>query len=151
MDNEVNTEAFLTYRDKLIASIAVAFNVPIDIIDPTKSSRNTKTESLVELSNNIIVPLQERAMAQLVEQLRSDIADINTVQFYTVSYKNNLEEMKVFTGYKQAGILTANEIRTTLWYKTLSGGDMLETSANIKNLDEELQKIETEIQKMYEY
>lgn len=150
LDNELDTEAFLDYRDKLIASIAVALNVPVDIIDPSKASRNTKAESLSELNNNIIVPLQERAMNQLIEALRNDFADIANVQFYTVSYKNNLEEMRVYTGYKQAGILTANEIRTTLGYENIADGDTLTPSQNSKNFDEEIEKIETEIKKIYE-
>lgn len=155
LDGEVNTEAFLLFRDKLIASIAMALNVPVDIIVPEKASRNTKAESMEELNSNIIVPLQERAIELLQAQLRDDFPDIDGVSIYPVNIKNRLDEMKTQTGYKTSGVLTANEVRTSLWYEPLDGGDVIEVSKNpqdtIQNkIDEEISRLETDLKKYYE-
>lgn len=151
LDNNADTEAFLNYRDKLISSIAIALNIPVDIIVPEKASRNTKAESIVELNDNIILPLQEQAMRLLRNTLRDEYPDIDGVSFYPVDNKNkNLKtEMEIFTGYKKEGILTANEVREKIGHKRIAGGNEL-TNNSTDNTEEEIEKIQQEISKIYE-
>lgn len=54
------------------------------------------------------------------------------IELRTPDTKNELDDMKVKTGYKTSGILTANEIREELGYDPIDGGDILQTSGGTK-------------------
>lgn len=155
LDGDVDTTAFLDYREKLIASISIALGIPLDIIDPTKASRNTKAESVAEFNDSIILPLQERIMSALITELSDDYSDIKNVQFYPSDNRSkNLEtEMKVLTGYKNAGVFSVNEVREALGRDRVEGGDefvVAVASHTEKNPQEEVEKIEKFLSEMYE-
>ena len=77
LDDITNVEKFLSYREDLIQSIAIALNVPVDILLPQKASRATKEVSLSELNTDIIWPMQRRALEVLKKSLRKEIPDID--------------------------------------------------------------------------
>lgn len=151
-DKEQSAEEFLKYRDALIESIAIALNIPVDILVPAKASRNTKAESLEELNRDIVTPLQQKFVEQLKKQLKWEVDGIDDLMLEPVDTKNQKNDMDIWTGYKKSWIITANEVREKLWMDHHDGGDELtmqksDTPAN--PTDTQITKIEEEIKKMY--
>ena len=71
LGRDINDEAFLKLRDKLIEAISIGTNIPIDVLLSNQSNRNSKTESLEELNRDIAIPLQN----VLLKALKSQIGD----------------------------------------------------------------------------
>ena len=155
--DDISTLAdFLKYREDLIQSIAIALNVPVDILLPQKSSRATKSASLSEFNTDIIYPLQQRVMRQLRSQLRDEFPDIDGVNILAIDTRNQLDEMKVWTGYQDAWTISVNEARDKIGFGPVDGGDVREKRWNTNTIrptqdqQDELDTIEKTIQKMYE-
>lgn len=151
LDDINNTEKFLQYREELIHSIAIAMNVPIDILLPQKAGRATKEISLSELNTDIIWPMQQRIIRELKKELREDFADIDGVSILAIDTKNQMDEMKVATGYVASGIMTANEARESLGLEKIEGGDELKSIKRDEATAEEMKHIEESIEKMYNH
>lgn len=149
LDDINNTEKFLKYREELIHSIAIAMNVPIDILLPQKAGRATKEISLSELNTDIIWPMQQRIVRELKKELREDFADIDGVSILAIDTKNQMDEMKVATGYVTSGIMTPNEVRESLGLEKIEGGDELKSIKRDDATAEEMKNIEANIEKMY--
>lgn len=149
LDDIANVEKFLTYREDLIQSIAIALNVPVDILLPQKASRATKEVSLSELNTDIIWPMQRRVLEAFKKSLRKEIPDIDWVGILAIDTKNQLDEMKVLTGYQSAGAMTANEVRAKIGLDAIDGGDELTTRENTTEASE-VEKVEQSIQKIYD-
>ena len=149
LDDISNVEKFLTYREDLIQSIAIALNVPVDILLPQKASRATKEVSLSELNTDIIWPMQRRVLEAFRKSLRAEIPDIDGVGILAIDTKNQLDEMKVLTGYQSAGAMTANEVRAKIGLDAIDGGDELAARENTAEASE-VEKVEQSIQKMYD-
>jgi len=158
LDKNFDTEAFLKFRKDLMKSISVALNIPFDLLDPEWSARNTKQSSIEEFNNDIVKPIQERALNQILQQIsEEEVPWISGLKFVPIDTSNQKEEMEVNTGYKDSGILTANEIRKRIWEDPHPDGDKLEVKTGNKNPTDitnpadttALKKIEEEISKMY--
>lgn len=149
LDDISNVEKFLTYREDLIQSIAIALNVPVDILLPQKASRATKEVSLSELNTDIIWPMQRRVLEAFKKSLRKEIPDIDGVGILAIDTKNQLDEMKVLTGYQSAGAMTANEVRAKIGLDAIDGGDELAPQKTTAEASE-VEKVEQSIQKMYD-
>lgn len=156
-ESDIDTKAFLDYRKDLIQSVAIGLVIPIDIILPEWSARATKEASLEELNRDIITPLQELFLKALQEQVWEDeIPGISELKLYPVDTKNLLDDMKVNTGYKDSGVITANEIRKDLWLEPHPEGNVLEvkkkdTTAQDSNSDTKImQEIYKTIEQDYE-
>ena len=108
-------------------SIAVGLNIPFDLLDPEGSARATKQSSIEEFNNDIVKPIQERVMSQIIQQLsEEEIPGITGLTFVPIDTSNQKEEMEVETGYKDSGIMTANEVRAKLRLAPRTDGDKLE-------------------------
>jgi HK97 family phage portal protein len=160
LDKNFDTEAFLKYRKELMKSIAVGLNIPFDLLDPEWSARNTKQSSIEEFNSDIVKPIQERVMSQILQQLsEEEIPGITGLAFVPIDTSNQKEEMEVETGYKDSGIMTANEVRAKLWLAPRPDGDKLEVKTASKNPADltnpadaaAIAKIEEEISKMYSH
>jgi HK97 family phage portal protein len=158
LDKNFDTEAFLKFRKDLMKSIAVALNIPFDLLDPEGSARNTKQSSIEEFNNDIVKPIQERALTQIIQQIsEEEVPGISELIFVPIDTSNQKEEMEVETGYKDSGIMTANEVRAKLWLDPRTDGDKLEVKTGSKNPADltnpadaaAIKKIEEEISKMY--
>lgn len=66
-----------------------------------------------------------------------------------IDTKNQLDEMKVLTGYQSSGAMTANEVRAKIGLDAIDGGDELTTRENTAEASE-VEKVEQSIQKMYD-
>lgn len=153
LDTPVDTSAFLEYRKELIKSICVALVIPYDLLISDSSNRAAAVSSLEAFNKDVVTPLQESFMRQLRFALEKDFPKIKDVSFNPVDVSNQLEEMKVDVGYKHAGIMSANEVRTKLGLGTVAGADTLETSKDTTNGSSDtanIMKAEEEIRKLYE-
>lgn len=151
LDDITNVEKFLKYREDLIQSISIALGIPVDILLPQKASRATKEVSLSELNTDIIWPMQQRVIRQLRAELRADFDDIDGVDILAIDTKNQLDEMKIQTGFVAGGIITPNEARENMGLEALPDGDVL-TPASLKRDDttqEEIAEVEKSIEKIY--
>lgn len=129
LDRNLDTEAFLKYRADLIESIAIALNIPVDLLTPKSSNRSTSEVAYDMLNQIIVKPMQDGFIRDLKEALRDTFgADVEKIEINPVDSKDEEKEMKVATGYKNAGIMTANEVRATLGLKPIAGGDILEVN-----------------------
>ncbi len=66
-----------------------------------------------------------------------------------IDTKNQLDEMKVLTGYQSAGAMTANEVRAKIGLDAIDGGDELAPKKTTTEMSE-MEKTEKTIQKMYD-
>ena len=66
-----------------------------------------------------------------------------------IDTKNQLDEMKVLTGYQSAGSMTANEVRAKIGLDAIDGGDELAAQKTTAEMSE-MEKTEKTIQKMYD-
>lgn len=151
-DKDVTAEEFLKYRESLIESIAIAMNIPVDILMPAKASRNTKAESLEEFNRDIIAPLQRIFVNQIKKQLKWDIPGLADLMLEPIDTKNQKNDMDIWTGYKKSGVMTANEVRIQLGLESHDGGDdltMQKSDTPASSTDTQIQKIEEDIKKMY--
>lgn len=157
LGRDINDEAFLKLREKLIEAISIGTNIPIDILLSNQSNRNTKTESLEELNRDIAIPLQNVFLRALKTQITDDeLKWIGEVTLESIDTKNQTEEMKTMTGYVDSGIMTPNEARQKLGLDDHDEWDLLRVRgksdtppADDKNQDAQISKIEESIEKMY--
>jgi HK97 family phage portal protein len=145
LTKDEDTKAFLEYRDKLIRNIALALNVPYDLLDAISSNRSSSEVALEQLSRDVVLPLQVRYVSILKRALREYFGDlVDGIQLKAPDTKNQLEEMKVHTGYIKAGVLEANEVRTELGKEEHEEGYGL----NVDNTkDPALEEIEKTLEK----
>ena len=155
---DFDPEAFLKYRKDLIQSIAIALNIPYDLLVPEGSARGTKESSLEEFNRDIVSPIQERVIMQILEQItEEEIQWISEINLIAVDTKNQKEEMEVDTGYRDSGVLTANEIREKLGKDSHPDGDKLEVRGKSSQSsmnpappeNPTISKMEEQISKMY--
>lgn len=154
---DMNDEAFLKLRDKLIEAISIGTNIPIDVLLSNQSNRNTKTESLEELNRDIAIPLQNVLLKALKSQIGDEeLKGISDVTLESIDTKNQKEEMEVHTGYVDSGILTPNEAREKLGFEKHTDGDVLRVRGKNDSTpkdptvqDDKIAKVEESIEKMY--
>lgn len=129
LTNEVDVKGLLAYRLDLIKSIAIALNVPYDMLITDNANRATSEVSMEVFNTHIVKPLQDQFVKQLRKALRPYFGDlVKVIDLIDVDTKNQKEEMEINVGYKRAGILTANEVRARIGEDPIDWGDTLETS-----------------------
>ncbi len=157
LEKNVDPEAFLKYRSDLIESIAIALNIPADLLSSKNSNRSTSEVAYAMLNELIVKPMQDGFLADLKEALRETFqAAVDLIEMNPVDDEDDEKEMKVLTGYKRSGVLTANEVREKLGYEKHVDGDKLvvDTSKDPAQTPEqvakEIQDIQKSIASMYE-
>lgn len=130
LGEELDTTAFLQYRQDLIESIAIALNVPSDLLSSKSANRST-AETAYEMLNQIIVePLRVYFLEELRNALRDEFGKAaDEIALVPIDTKDEEVEMKTLTGYKRAGIMTANEVRARLGLPEVPEGNVLSVDA----------------------
>jgi len=127
LSSEVDIKGLVEYRRDLIKSIAIALNVPYDLLSSENSNRSTSEVSQEDFNSNVVAPLQEHFVRQLRIALKPYFGDlVNAINLYPIDTKNQKEEMEIHTGYRNAGIMTTNMILAQLGMDPVEGGDTLE-------------------------
>jgi len=145
---DIDTKAFLDFRKELKEDIAICLNIPYDLLSSQNSNRSTSEVAIETLNKDIIKPLQKNISKYLKKSLQDSFKNTDKIEFISIDISNQLEESKIEVAYKKAGIKTANEVREKLWLAKIDGWDILETSNNKFDSDED--EIEKNIKKIYE-
>ena len=130
LQDDLDFDKVINLRNALIKSIAIATNIPYDLLVSDNSNRST-AEVAKELVEIIISPLQIR----FVQQLRSYLVtfmwlprdEADKIDLIDIDTSVKIDDMRVWTWYKNSGIITANEARTNMWYEAIEGWDTLDT------------------------
>lgn len=166
LSTRIDPDKFIALKRELKEDISISTNIPFDLLSSKNSNKATSNTALESLYSDIIIPLQNKILRQLKAQLLAwkksnekdlflkDISedDINEIEFNKVDLKNWVDEMKIATWYKKAGITTANEQREKLGLDTVSWWDELLTSwwSEFDNKEDmELGEVEKSLNKNY--
>lgn len=165
LTTKIDPDKFIALKRELKEDIAIATNIPFDLISSQDSNRANSVVALETLYSDIIIPLQNKIKKQLIRQLLNwkkswssyleNISEdeIRSITFNKINLKDWLEEMKILTGYQKAWNLSANEVRIKAWLwdevEWLNVYEIHSWSKSEWDDDNELSKIKEEINKMY--
>lgn len=130
LQDDVDGDSLLNLRSALIKSIAIGTDIPYDVIMTDNSNRST-----IEIAKELVAPIITSAQTRFVQQLKEqmiakwyDPEVVGRIEMITIDTTNQLDDMKVNTGYKSAWIMTTNEVRKNLGLDPIAGGDELSTA-----------------------
>lgn len=126
LEHDIDAKAFIEYRTQLLQSVAIALNVPYDMLLSDNSNRASSQVSLESFNQFTIWPLQQQNIKDF-KILFAEWYQIDDLDYTFIDTKDEKEQMEVMTWYKKAGIMTANEVRKKLWLPELDGGNVLQT------------------------
>ena len=160
LSDEINTEAFLNYRQHLQKSIAMRFQIPYDLLDTTDSNKASSTTALSAFYKNTVFPLQEIILESIHklfgddQRYTSKVEEIQLKKVDTKERKTDAETVKILTA---TGCFTKNEIRKFMNYDELPvGGDEIATGVGGANFTlgqddiEKINKLSASIKSDYE-
>ena len=160
LSDEINTEAFLNYRQHLQKSIAMRFQIPYDLLDTTDSNKASSTTALSAFYKNTVFPLQELILESIHKLFGDDkryaskVEEIQLKKVDTKERKTDAETAKILTA---TGCFTKNEIRKFMNYNELPvGGDEIATGVGGANFTlgqddiEKINKLSASIKSDYE-
>ncbi len=160
LSDEINTEAFLNYRQYLQKSIAMRFQIPYDLLDTTDSNKASSTTALSAFYKNTVFPLQELILESIHKLFGDDkryaskVEEIQLKKVDTKERKTDAETVKILTA---TGCFTKNEIRKFMNYDELPvGGDEMATGVGGANFTlgqddiEKINKLSASIKSDYE-
>lgn len=160
LSDEINTEAFLNYRQYLQKSIAMRFQIPYDLLDTTDSNKASSTTALSAFYKNTVFPLQELILESIHKLFGDDkryaskVEEIQLKKVDTKERKTDAETVKILTA---TGCFTKNEIRKFMNYDELPvGGDEIATGVGGANFTlgqddiEKINKLSASIKSDYE-
>ena len=160
LSDEINTEAFLNYRQYLQKSIAMRFQIPYDLLDTTDSNKASSTTALSAFYKNTVFPLQELILESIQklfgddQRYTSKVEEIQLKKVDTKERKTDAETVKILTA---TGCFTKNEIRKFMNYDELPiGGDEIATGVGGANFTlgqddiEKINKLSASIKSDYE-
>ena len=160
LSDEINTEAFLNYRQHLQKSIAMRFQIPYDLLDTTDSNKASSTTALSAFYKNTVFPLQELILESIHRLFGDDqryagkVEEIQLKKVDTKERKTDAETVKILTA---TGCFTKNEIRKFMNYDELPiGGDEIATGVGGANFTlgqddiEKINKLSASIKSDYE-
>jgi len=131
LEHDIDANAFIKYREVLLKAVALALNIPFDIVDSLNSNRSASQVSLEVFNKDTVVPFQDEILQDLKIIYSDDYSqDIDDLKFVSVDTKDDKEQMEVTTGYVKNGIMTPNEARDKIWLSTIEGGDELKSNNN---------------------
>ena len=124
LEHEIDAKAFIEYRTQLLQSVAIALNVPYDMLLSDNSNRASSQVSMESFNNFTIAPAQAQNLKDF-KILFSEGYKADDLEYEWIDTTDEKEQMEVLSGYKKAGIMTPNEVRAKLGLAPLDGGDQL--------------------------
>lgn len=122
LEHEIDANAFMNYRTQLLQSIALALNIPFDLVNPENSNRATSQVSLEQFNRFTVKPLQNRLLNDFRLLFAENFPnEVEALKYVEIDTKDQKEEMEVLTGYVNGWILTPDEARETLGYNPVAG------------------------------
>lgn len=143
LEHEIDANAFIEYRKELLKSVSIALNVPYDLLLSDNSNRASSQVSKETFNDFTIYPLQSQNLKDF-KLLFAEWYKIDDLEYMWIDTNDEMEQMQVFTGYKKAGVMTANEVRKKIGLDPIDGGDqlMVDTQQAQKDQLQELMKTE---------
>lgn len=126
LEHEIDAKAFIEYRTQLLQSVAIALNVPYDMLLSDNSNRASSQVSQETFNQYTIYPLQQQNIRDF-KILFAEWYKVDDLDYNWIDTKDEKEQMEVWTWYKKAGIVSANEVRAKLWLPPKDWGDELQT------------------------
>lgn len=124
LEHDIDAKAFLEYRTQLLQAIAISVNVPYDMLLSDNSNRASSQVSMETFNSFTIWPAQQDNIKDF-KILFGDDYKVDDLDYNFIDTTDEKEQMDVLTGYKKAGIMTANEVRGKLGLAPIDGGDVL--------------------------
>lgn len=124
LEHEIDAKAFIEYRTQLLQSVAIALNVPYDMLLSDNSNRASSQVSMETFNNFTIIPAQSQNIKDF-KILFAEGYKVDDLEYEWIDTTDEKEQMDVLTGYKKAGIMTANEVREKIGLPPIDGGDQL--------------------------
>lgn len=120
LTDELDASQWIAYRKELQKSIAMAFELPYDMIDSSDSNRATSSSALESFYNYTIVPLQN-IIINCVEMVVADDPqwskkNTEKIAFVRMNTKNIKEESETVKNLVANKIITINEARKRMGY-----------------------------------
>lgn len=124
LEHDIDAKAFIEYRTQLLQSVAIALNVPYDMLLSDNSNRASSQVSMETFNSFTIAPAQAQNLKDF-KILFAEGYKVDDLEYEWIDTTDEKEQMEVLAGYKKAGIMTANEVRAKLGLATIEGGDVL--------------------------
>ena len=149
LEHDIDAKAFLEYRTQLLQAIAISVTVPYDMLLSDNSNRASSQVSMETFNSFTIWPAQQDNIKDF-KILFGDDYKVDDLDYNFIDTTDEKEQMDVLTGYKKAGIMTANEVRGKLGLAPIDGGDTLITDTQQQQQQDALSAImKTEGAKFY--
>ncbi|MCT4616690.1 MAG: phage portal protein [Candidatus Gracilibacteria bacterium] len=113
LGDEIDTNAFINYRQELLKSIAIRLNIPYDLIISDNSNRASITVAMEAFNAYTIKPIQNRILKDL-KNIFQDFKEIETLKFNQLDTKDQLEEAQINEIYLKTGVYTPEEVKNKL-------------------------------------
>lgn len=123
LGTDIDTKSFLEYRQKLEQSIALALNVPYDLVVSTSSNKASSATAIEQFNRYTIAPIQDH-IVNGVRQIFSEMTGSETIKLVYLDTKDEKVEMETLTGYVNAKVMTRNEVRKKLWLDPIEWWDV---------------------------
>lgn len=124
LEHDIDAKAFIEYRTQLLQSVAIALNVPYDMLLSDNSNRASSQVSMESFNSFTIAPAQTQNLNDF-KILFAEGYNVDDLEYEWIDTTDEKEQMEVLAGYKKAGIMTANEVREKLGLGRIDGGDVL--------------------------
>lgn len=124
LEHDIDAKAFIEYRTQLLQSVAISLNVPYDLLLSDNSNRASSQVSMDSFNNFTIYPLQQQNLRDF-KILFAEGYKVDDLEYQWIDTTDEKEQMDVLTGYKKAGVMTANEVRAKIGLNPIDGGDTL--------------------------
>lgn len=129
LTDELDANQWISYRRELQKSIAMAFEMPYDMIDSSDANRATSTSALEAFYSYTIVPLQNIILGCIENIVEDDPKwkdeKIEKIAFLKMNTKNLKEESETVKNLVTNKIITINEARKWMGYAPIEWGDIL--------------------------
>ncbi|NDK09765.1 phage portal protein [Candidatus Gracilibacteria bacterium] len=152
--SKIDHNSFIALKKEIKEDIAIALQIPFDLLSGKNSNRATRESSLEDFNLTTIKPTQARFVRQLKEGLREYFPDaVDEIEMNPVDTKNQKEEAEVVDKLIRTGVFSIDEGREYIGYEITGAADnMIHKVYGSGNSDKtpEEDAVEEVLQKMYE-
>ena len=113
--DDLDTKAFLEYREQLEQAVCIGMNLPFDILKTTNSNRSTAEVAFEIMNKQLIAPMQS-AVAEDIKEIFSGYVGIENLTFINLDTKNQKEETDIVWSLLDRDVITRHEARKQLGY-----------------------------------
>lgn len=152
LEHEIDANAFIEYRQQLLKAVAISLNIPYDMILSDNSNRASSQVSMESFNKFTIAPFQAQNVRDFKILFQDNkYTNLDTLKYDFIDTKDQKEDMEVLTGFKKAGVMTANEVREKLGLKPLDGWDELVVDSQAQQKDQLTDLMKKEETSFYQY